>query len=121
MSSDLILLGGKYNSVTYATAGSLTLELIERINADKVFLGADGFSLRTGLTTSSQGIAAVNRAMIHNTAGSVIIMSHYTKFGLVAAFEIAKANEIDILITNLKMVQDLCDDMKSFDIKVVLA
>jgi len=121
MSAELILLGGNYNSVTYATAGSLTLEIIERINADKVFLGVDGFSLRTGLTASTQDITAINRAMIRNTAGSVIIMSHHSKFGLVAPMEIAKAKEINILITNLKMPQDFYNEMKSLGIKVILA
>lgn len=121
MAAELILLGGRYNSVTYATAGNLTLEIIERINANKVFLGADGFSLRTGLTTSNQDIAAINRAMIRHTTGSVILMSHHTKLGLVAAMEIAKPKEIDILITNLKMSRDFCNNMKSLGIKVVLA
>ena len=33
--AELILLGGNYNSVTYATSGSLTPEILERINAPK--------------------------------------------------------------------------------------
>ena len=121
MSAELILLGGNFNSVTYATAGNLTLEIIERINADKVFLGVDGFSLRAGLTSSNQDMTAINRAMIRNTSGSVIIMSHHTKFGLMAVMEVAKASEIDILITNLQMPQDFCNEMQSQDIKVLLA
>jgi DeoR/GlpR family transcriptional regulator of sugar metabolism len=121
LTAELILLGGRYNPVTYSTAGNFTLELIERINASKVFLGVDGFSLRTGLTTSSQDIAAINRAMIRNTTGSVIIMSHHTKFGLVAAMEIAKPKEIDILVTNLKMPKDFNSDLKSLAIDVVMA
>ena len=121
LTAELILLGGKYNPVTYSTAGNVTLEIIERINANKVFLGVDAFSLRTGLTTSSQDIAAINRAMIRNTTGSVIIMSHHTKFGLVAAMEIAKAKEIDILITNLKMPKDFNNDLVAMDVEVVMA
>ncbi|GEM_PF-4172613 len=35
--------------------------------------------------------------------------------------EIAKPKEIDILITNLKMSRDFCNDMKSLGIKVVIA
>lgn len=121
ISAELILLGGTYNCVTYATAGNFTLEMIERINADKVFLGVDGFSLRTGLTTSNQDIAVINRAMIRHTTGQVIIMLDHTKFGLVAAMEIAKPKEIDILITNWKIPMDFYNDLESLDIKIVKA
>ncbi len=121
ITAELILLGGSYNSITYSTTGNFTLEIIERIHADKVFLGVDAFSLRTGLTTSNQKIAAINRAMIRNTTGSVIIMSHHTKFGLVATVEIAKSKEIDVLVTNLKMPKDFDNDLKSLGIKVVMA
>ncbi|OEU49611.1 MAG: hypothetical protein BA862_14635 [Desulfobulbaceae bacterium S3730MH12] len=120
-SIELILLGGVFNSATLSTAGNFTIELIERINANKVFLGADGFSLRAGLTTANQDIAAIDRAMIRHTTGQVIIMSDHTKFGLVAAMEIAKSKEIDILITNLKMSQDFYNDLEALDIKVLVA
>ena len=110
-----------FNSATFATEGNFTLETIERINADKVFLGADGFSLRAGLTTANQNIAAIDRAMIRHTTGQVIVMSDHTKFGLVAAMEITKPKEIDILITNLKMSEDFYNDLESLNIKVVMA
>ena len=121
MAAELICLGGRYNSVTCATAGSAALEMIGRINASKVFLGVDAFSLRAGLTASNQDIAAINRAMIRHTTGSVIIMSHSSKFGLVAAMEIAKPKEIDVLITSTKMSKDFSDDMESLGIRLITA
>jgi len=121
LSVDLVFLGGVFNTATFSTAGNFTLEMIERINANKVFLGADGFSLRAGLTTANQDIAAIDRAMIRHTTGQVIVMSDHTKFGLVAAMEIAKPKEIDILITNLKMSRDFYNDLESLDIKVIMA
>jgi DeoR/GlpR family transcriptional regulator of sugar metabolism len=120
-SVELIYLGGAFNSSTYATAGNFTLEMIERINANKVFLGADGFSIRAGLTTANNDIAAIDRAMIRHTTGKVIVMSDHNKFGLVAAMEIAKPSEIDILVTNLKMSKSFHRDMKSYDIEVIIA
>jgi DeoR family transcriptional regulator, fructose operon transcriptional repressor len=121
ISAQLILLAGVYNSITYATAGNFTLEMIERITADKVFLGVDGFTLRAGLTTSNQDIAAINRAMIRHTAGSLVIMLDHTKFGLVAAMEIAKPKEIDVLITDWKIPLDFYNDLESMDINVITA
>jgi DeoR/GlpR family transcriptional regulator of sugar metabolism len=121
MVAKLIFLGGKFNSTTCSTAGSFTLEMIGRINASKVFLGVDGFSLRAGLTASNHDIAAINRAMIRQTTGSVILLSHFSKFGLVAAMEIAKPKEIDALITNIKMSRDFLEDMESLGIRLITA
>ncbi len=121
ISAELIFLGGTYNPVTCSTTGSFTLEMIERINANKVFLGVDAFSLRMGLTVGNPEFAAINRAMIRHTTGQVIIMSDHTKFGLVAALEVAKPKEIDVLVTNFKLSQEFYNDLESLDIEVILA
>jgi len=121
MVAELICLGGRYNSVTCSTAGSVALEMIGKINANKVFLGVDGFSLRAGLTGSNREIVAINRAMIRQTTGSVVLMSHLSKFGLVAAMEIAKPKEIDILITNIKMSKDFSENMEPLGIRLITA
>lgn len=121
LAAELIYLGGIYNPETCSTSGSFALEMIERINANKVFLGADAFSLRTGLTTKNVEFAAIDRAMIRNTTGQVIILTDHSKFGLVAALEIAKPKEIDILVTNTKLSQQFYDDLASFNITVVHA
>jgi len=121
ISAELIFLGGMYNMVTCSTAGNFTLEMIDRINANKVFLGVDAFSLRMGLTTRNPEFAAIDRAMIRHTTGQLIVMSDHTKFGLVAALEVAKAKEIDVLVTNFKMSQSFYNDLESLDIRVLLA
>jgi len=121
MSAELVFLGGVYNPDTYSTAGNYTLEMIGRINANKVFLGVDAFSLRMGLTTRNPEFAAIGRAMIRQTTGQVIVMSDHTKFRLVAALEVAKAREVDVLVTNFKMSQEFYNGLESFGIKVILA
>lgn len=113
------LLGGTYNPDTCSTSGSMTLEMIGRINADKVFLGVDAFSLRSGMTTSNPEFEAVNRAMIRKTTGEVIILSDHTKFGMVETLEIAKPKEIDILVTNIKLSEQFSDGLTPYNIRVV--
>jgi DeoR/GlpR family transcriptional regulator of sugar metabolism len=121
MAAELIFLGGVYNPDTYSTAGSFTLEMIARINANKVFFGVDAFSLRMGLTVGNPDFAAISRAMIRQTTGQVVIMSDHTKFGLVAALEVAKPKEIDVLVTNFKLSQEFYTDLESLNIRVILA
>jgi len=119
--AELILLPGTYNPGTHSVAGPLTMEMIRSINATKIFIGADGLSLRAGLTTADLEIAVIERNMIRHTRGKVIVMADDQKFGLVAEISIAPLKHVDVLITNRKIPDDFRKDLDSMDIQVVIA
>lgn len=119
--AELILLGGTYNPATHALAGPLTLEMIARLNANRVFLGADGISRSAGLSTPNLEIGAVERSMIAHTRGEVIVMAAHSKLGMVATVSIAPIERIDVLITDSRMPDDFKKDLESMGIEVVLA
>lgn len=121
MAADLILLGGGYNRSTYSLSGAMTIEAIRQINATKVFLGADGLSLNTGMTTPNLEIAVINRTMIQHTHGQVIVMANHTKFGLVAKVMTIPFKNIDILITNRKVPRDFQRDLEKSGVNVIIA
>lgn len=119
--AELILLGGSYNPATHALAGPLTMEMIRQVNASKVFLGADGLSLSSGLTTPNFEIALIERSMIRHTRGQVIAMAHHSKIGLVAEMSIAPLKHIDVLITNRELPTDFQKDLESLKVEVIIA
>ncbi|MCG8615635.1 MAG: DeoR/GlpR family DNA-binding transcription regulator [Desulfobacterales bacterium] len=121
LKAELIFLGGTYNSTTYATAGNLTYEMIERINANKVFFSVDGFSISSGLTVVNQEIAAINRAMVRRTNGMVAIMLDLSRFGLVAPIEVATTKEIDVLIVEKQLPKTVTDELKDLGIDVLMS
>ncbi len=118
---ELLMLGGIYDAATHSLAGPLTMEMIGRINAAKVFLGADGLSLRAGLTTPNLEIAVLERQMIRYTHGQVIVMVDHTKFGLVAEMAVAPLNRVDVLITNRKVPEHFKEDLAKMGLEVVVA
>ena len=119
--AEMILLPGTYNSTTNALSGPLTMELIRQVNATKVFLGADGLSLSAGISTPDIEIAAIERSMIQQTRGQVIVMADHPKFGLVAGITIAPLKHIDILVTNRNIPNDFQKDLDILNIQVVIA
>ena len=121
VAAELVLLGGAYNRTTHALAGPLTMETIRQVNATKVFLGADGLSLRAGLTTPNLEIAFIERAMIQQTSGKVIVMANHTKFGRVAEMTITALKNIDILITNRQVPGDFQNDLEKMGVAVLIA
>ncbi len=119
--AEIILLPGVYDADTQSLAGPLTLEMIEQINADKVFLGADGLSLKTGMTTPNLDIAVIERCMIRHTRGKVIVMAEHAKFGMVARVAIAPMERIDVIITNREIPADFREDLEKLKIELILA
>lgn len=120
IAAELVLLPGTYNSTTHALTGPLTIEMIQQVNATKVFLGADGLSLRAGLSTPDLEIAVIERSMIQQTRGQVIIMADHPKFGLVAEMSIVPLKHIDVLITNRKIPVDFQKDLDNMGVQVVI-
>ena len=121
MAIDLVLLPGTYNPTTHALAGPLTMEMIRQVNATKVFLGADGLSLRAGLSTPDLDIAVIERCMIEHTRGQVVVMADHLKFGLVAEMSIAPLKHIDVLITNRKIPVDFQKNLDKIGVRIVIA
>jgi DeoR family transcriptional regulator, fructose operon transcriptional repressor len=119
--AEIIFLGGTYNPLTHALAGPLTMEMIRQVNATKVFLGADALSLGAGLTTPNFEISVIQRSMIKHTRGQVMVMANHTKFGLVAPMSIVPLKQINALITNLKLPQDLQNELDLLGVQVVIA
>ena len=120
ITAELVLLPGTYNPMTHALAGPLTIEMIQQVNATKVFLGADGLSLRAGLSTPDLEIAVIERSMIKQTRGQVIVMADHPKFGLVAEMSIVPLKHIDVLITNRKIPVDFQKDLDKIGVQVVI-
>jgi DeoR/GlpR family transcriptional regulator of sugar metabolism len=121
MTAKLVLLPGTYNPTTHALSGPLTMEMLRRVNATKVFIGADGLSLRAGISTPDLEIATIERSVIQQTRGQVIVMADHPKFGLVAEMSIAPLKHINILITNRKIPSDFQIALDKMRVHVVIA
>ncbi len=119
--AELILLGGAYSAATYSVSGPLTLEMIARVNATRLFLGADGLSLGAGITTPNLEIAVIERGMIQHTLGQVIVLADHTKFGLIAEMKVAPLKSIDMMITSGKVPEDFQKELERLQVKVMIA
>ena len=119
--AEIIFLGGTYNPVTHALSGPLTMEMIRQINATKVLLGADALSISAGITTPNFEIAVIERNMIKQTRGQVIVMANHTKFGLVAQMLIVPLKQINVLVTDQKIPKDFRKELDLLGVRVDIA
>jgi DeoR/GlpR family transcriptional regulator of sugar metabolism len=121
VAAEIMVLGGTYNAATHSLTGLVTMEMIQQVNATKTFLGADGLSLRAGMTTPNHQIAVIDRSMIQHTSGKVIILSNHTKFGLIAEMSITPLKQIDVLVTDRAIPEDFQKELDYLGVEVIIA
>lgn len=116
---DVIILGGLYRPRSNTVEGALSLEVLGNFHASKFILGADGVSLEEGITTASVGLAGVERAMIRQTRGEVIVLADRSKIGIVGDFVICTLDEIHTVVVDDGIDSDVRDEMLRRGLRVV--
>jgi len=120
-SIDVMLTGGEIRHESLTLVGELTVRAIKSIYANKAVVGIDGFSIKYGLTTSTQMEAWINRLMIRNTRGSVILVADSSKLGKVANFKTAQMSSVSIIVTDSDIDPVSIEEFDRLGIKVLTA
>ncbi|MEU9982072.1 DeoR/GlpR family DNA-binding transcription regulator [Streptomyces sp. NPDC050856] len=95
----LHLVGGRVRHRTRAAVDAWALTAYGQIRADVVFLGANGFSPRYGLTTPDPAEAAVKRATVA-AARRVVLLADSAKYGKEHFARFGDLADVDLLITD---------------------
>lgn len=96
----VICIGGKVTTNETVTGGVYARHFLEDFAAVDVFLmGADGVSLKQGVTEYSQGIVDVKRQLAAMARRRVLLADH-SKFGVEAPFKSCALDRVDTLITD---------------------
>ena len=118
---ELFLLGGSYRAQSNAMEGSVPAELASGFIASKMLLGADGVSLEEGVTTPSMGLATVERAMIRQTRGEVILLVDSSKIGVVADIVICAPDRLNAIVVDDGADDGVREELKRLGVRVVVA
>jgi DeoR/GlpR family transcriptional regulator of sugar metabolism len=116
---NLMVLGGIYLPEHRATAGPEALKQLNRISADRAFLGCDGLTLDEGITTAHPLIAETGRKMAER-AGEVIVLADHTKLGRAGFVSIMPNEMIDVLITDADAPEGVVARLRDQGVDVVL-
>jgi DeoR family fructose operon transcriptional repressor len=95
----LHLLGGRVRGRTFAAVDVWALRTLEQIFVDVAFIGANGVSVRGGLTTPDPAEAEVKRTMIARARRAVVLADH-TKFESDHLVRFGELDDIDLVITD---------------------
>jgi DeoR/GlpR family transcriptional regulator of sugar metabolism len=117
---NLLLLGGIYLPEHRATVGPEVLESLQQISAQKVFLGCDGLTLESGITTAHPLIAEAGRAMA-SRADQVVVLADHSKLGKAGFVSIMPVEKIDILITDPSAPEKDLASFRERGVQVIVA
>jgi DeoR family fructose operon transcriptional repressor len=119
-STPVHLLSGRLRSTTLSALGSRTISDIATFQAQVVFLGANGISLKAGLTTSDPEEAAVKQAMIKNSQEKVVLADS-TKCESIFPSVFSDGSDLDRIITDLDAPENFVEGFVAQGVEVMLA
>ncbi|MDR2452393.1 MAG: DeoR/GlpR family DNA-binding transcription regulator [Candidatus Accumulibacter sp.] len=115
---ELILLGGDYRAPSRSLVGELTIAGLRNIFSSVTVLGINGINIRNGCTSAVYQETSVNRAMIENSSGKVIVVADHTKMNCVSSFLTCPLNRIDMIVTDWKAPPAFCREIEELGIRV---
>lgn len=116
---NLIILGGIYLPDYQTLVGPQTVAGLHNLHVDRLFLGADGLSLQSGVTTSNVLEAEVSRAMVRAT-DQVTVLTDSSKINNVGFTTIVPITQIHQLITDDGAPSDFIDALRKQGVEVIL-
>ncbi|MCF6462017.1 DeoR/GlpR family DNA-binding transcription regulator [Clostridium sp. Cult1] len=114
----LINTGGIIRSNTKAQIGSIAEKTIRQFRVDKTFLGANGVSLKSGITTPTLQEAGVKQAMM-DVADKVYLLVDESKFEQVYFSWICDIKDINYIITNRERPKEEMEYYENIGINIL--
>jgi len=95
----LVVTGGVARSESYELVGPIADEMLTGLHLDLAFIGTDGLTAATGLTTHHEIEAHTDRTLMRRAA-KVVVVADGSKLGRVAFARICGIDEVHELITD---------------------
>jgi DeoR family transcriptional regulator, fructose operon transcriptional repressor len=104
---DLVVVGGNMFAKAGVLLSSLTEELLNKINADKLFLGVGGI-FQTQITNNNMLLVGVQKAMME-ISREIIVVADHTKFNKKALNYLADISSVQHIITDTQAPEEYRD------------
>lgn len=117
--SQVVLIGGVYQSESESLVGNLAKMCIDALNFDKVFIGIDGLSFKTGITGRDMMRSEIINKIVEK-GREVFVLTDSSKFGSIQMTKYCDLEAVDHIITDTQIPDDYREWLsKSLDLIVV--
>lgn len=91
-----IMLGGSIKTSTNSCIGHMTESSLKELYFNKAFLGANGFSIKAGITNHDGNEKQIKRIAIANAQQSYFLLDS-SKYGIITMTKVASLDEVPII------------------------
>jgi DeoR family fructose operon transcriptional repressor len=116
----VLSVGGRVRPRSLACVDDWALDVLSRLHVDVAFLGTNGISAGSGLTTPDLAEAAVKRATLTIAARTVLLADH-SKVGVVSLARYGELNQIDLLVTDTGLPLEDMRELGDAGLRVIRA
>lgn len=116
----LHLVGGTIRGRTLAAVGVWAERALADVRVDTTFLGTNGLTVGTGLTTPDLAEASIKRALVAAARRTVVLADH-TKVGRTDLAIVAPLASVDTFVTDTGLDAETADEIESAGPRVVRA
>ena len=116
----LSLIGGEINDEQQATYGTVAKNNIQTYHANKAFVGADGISIKKGISSYDDNKGDMTRMMMEN-ADEVFLLCDSSKIEKNSFQTFASINDIHHLITDDRITPEQVKMYRDFGVDVIIA
>ena len=114
----VLLMGGRVRGRSLSLVGQLGDAVLRRVNVQKAFVGAAGFTLEEGLTETTEEEAQIKRAMVA-AAREVYALVDNSKWGRVASATFCRPDELTGIFTDAGAPAEVVATLEREGIKVM--
>jgi len=116
----VVVSGGIMRHNSFELCGPLGEGMVSQLHIGKMFIGVDGISIESGITTYSEQEAQIAKALISRSHAAYAVFDH-TKVDKTSLFSIAPLDQIQGFITDEPLSGPLREHMKAKQIEVFVA
>jgi DeoR/GlpR family transcriptional regulator of sugar metabolism len=114
----IIMLGGRVRWEALSVVGPLGDGVFRRINVQKAFVGAAGFTIEAGLSDAMEEEAQIKRSMVA-AAREIYALVDHTKWGRMASATFCRTDRLDGVFTDGEAPADMVAALRDAGIAVV--
>jgi DeoR/GlpR family transcriptional regulator of sugar metabolism len=118
--ASIYLLGGKLRRNSMSLVGPQAEIELQNYNADYVFLGTSGISLRQGFTSSDLYEAEIKRAMV-SSGQKIVVVADHSKLQKAGLTSFCNFDETDIFITSELADKEILKEIEKRGVQVIVA
>ena len=118
---ELILTGGHLRPDSGGLVGAFARDTLNRINANRAFIGVEGVSLQRGLTTPWIPEAEIASLMIERTRGEVTVVADHSKLGMVGDFVVSGLAAVHRIVIDAGVSDRYHGELQEIGIEVTIA